>query len=44
MAGAARKLGWSAFPGPAAVNSQAYQNRPGCVYHGFCLAADQVIE
>ena len=36
MAGAARKLGWNAFPGPAAVNSQAYQNRPGCVYHGFC--------
>ena len=36
MAGAARKLGWSVFPGAAAVNSQAYQNRPGCVYHGFC--------
>src|SRR5256712_1448231 len=36
MAAAARKLGWNAFPGPAAVNSQAYQNRPGCVYHGFC--------
>src|SRR5947209_12385809 len=36
MAGAARKLGWSVFPGPAAVNSQAYQNRPGCVYHGSC--------
>jgi gluconate 2-dehydrogenase alpha chain len=36
MAGAARRLGWHAFPGPAAVNSQAYQGRPGCVYHGYC--------
>src|SRR5207245_1440971 len=36
MAGAARKLGWNAFPGPAAVNSQAYQNRPGCGDHGVC--------
>ncbi len=25
MAGAARKLGWHAFPGPAAINSQAYE-------------------
>ncbi len=37
MAAAARKLGWHAFPGPAAINSQPYQNRTGCVYHGFCL-------
>jgi gluconate 2-dehydrogenase alpha chain len=36
MADAARSLGWSPFPGPAAVNSEAYQNRPGCGYHGFC--------
>ena len=36
MADAARALGWSPFPGPAAINSQAYQNRPGCGYHGFC--------
>ena len=36
MAAAARDLGWNPFPGPAAVNSQAYQNRPGCGYHGFC--------
>jgi gluconate 2-dehydrogenase alpha chain len=36
MAGAARKLGWHPFPGPAAVNSQTYQNRAGCSYHGFC--------
>jgi len=36
MAAAARKLGWNAFPGPAAINSRTYQGRPGCVYHGFC--------
>ena len=36
MAGAARSLGWNPFPGPAAVNSQAYDDRPGCGYHGFC--------
>ena len=36
MAEAARKLGWHAFPGPAAVNSRPYQNRASCVYHGYC--------
>ena len=36
MAAAARSLEWHPFPGPAAINSQAYQNRPACVYHGFC--------
>ena len=36
MADAARSLGWNPFPGPAAVNSEAYDNRPGCGYHGFC--------
>jgi gluconate 2-dehydrogenase alpha chain len=36
MADAARTLGWHAFPGPAAVTSKAYQNRPACAYHGFC--------
>jgi gluconate 2-dehydrogenase alpha chain len=36
MAGAARKLGWHPFPGPAAINSQAYDGRPECLYHGFC--------
>src|SRR5262249_13547226 len=36
MAVTARKLGWQPFPGPAAVNSQGYDDRPGCVYHGFC--------
>jgi gluconate 2-dehydrogenase alpha chain len=36
MATAARKLGWHPFPGPAAVNSQTYDDRPACQYHGFC--------
>ena len=36
MANAARGLGWHAFPGPAAINTRSYQNRTGCVYHGFC--------
>lgn len=36
MAGAARKLGWHAFPGPAAINSVRYQDRSACMYHGFC--------
>jgi len=36
MAGAARKLGWHPFPGPAAVTSRAYDGRPACAYHGFC--------
>jgi gluconate 2-dehydrogenase alpha chain len=36
MAVATRKLGWHPFPGPAAINSQGYDDRPGCMYHGFC--------
>jgi gluconate 2-dehydrogenase alpha chain len=36
MAAAARKLGWHPFPGPAAINSQSYDNRSACLYHGFC--------
>jgi gluconate 2-dehydrogenase alpha chain len=36
MAAAARKLGWKPFRAPAAINSQPYQGRPGCAYHGFC--------
>jgi gluconate 2-dehydrogenase alpha chain len=36
MADAARTLGWHPFPGPAAVNSRAYQRRAGCAYHGYC--------
>ncbi len=36
MAASARTLGWHPFPGPAAINSRPYQNRSGCMYHGFC--------
>ena len=36
MADAARTLGWQPFPGPAAINSMAYQGRSGCMYHGHC--------
>ena len=36
MAAAARTLGWHPFPGPAAINSRVYENRSGCMYHGFC--------
>ncbi|MGQ0736983.1 MAG: GMC family oxidoreductase, partial [Acidobacteriota bacterium] len=36
MAGAARQLGWHAFPGPAAINSRSYENRAACAYHGYC--------
>jgi gluconate 2-dehydrogenase alpha chain len=36
MAASARTLGWHPFPGPAAINSQRYQNRSACMYHGFC--------
>jgi len=36
MGRTAGRLGWHPFPGPAAVNSQLYQNRSACLYHGFC--------
>ena len=36
MATASKDLGWHPFPGPVAVNSRPYDNRPGCVYHGHC--------
>ena len=36
MASTARRLDWHPFPGPAAVNSEPYENRAACVYHGFC--------
>jgi gluconate 2-dehydrogenase alpha chain len=36
MAAAARRLGWQPFPGPAAINTELYQNRSACLYHGFC--------
>jgi gluconate 2-dehydrogenase alpha chain len=36
MSAAARSLGWHPFPGPAAINSQTYEGRSGCMYHGYC--------
>jgi gluconate 2-dehydrogenase alpha chain len=36
MSGAARRLRWHPFPGPAAVNSTQYDGRSACLYHGFC--------
>ncbi len=36
MTAAARRLGWNPFPGPAAINSESYDDRPGCQYHGYC--------
>jgi gluconate 2-dehydrogenase alpha chain len=36
MAATARALRWQPFPGPAAINSQRYQNRSACMYHGYC--------
>lgn len=36
MADTARSLGWKPFPGPAAINTEMREGRPGCVYHGFC--------
>src|SRR6202158_3566148 len=36
IAEAARQLGWHPFRPPAAINTQPYQGRPGCAYHGFC--------
>jgi gluconate 2-dehydrogenase alpha chain len=38
MTEAARRLGWHPFHPPAAINTQIRDNRPGCVYHGFCGA------
>jgi gluconate 2-dehydrogenase alpha chain len=36
MGRAAGRLGWHPFPGPAAINSELYQGRSACLYHGFC--------
>jgi gluconate 2-dehydrogenase alpha chain len=36
MAGAAKRLGWHPFPGPAAIRSDVYNGLPGCQYCGFC--------
>jgi len=36
MMDAAKKLGWKSFRPPAAINSETYQGRPGCAFHGYC--------
>ncbi len=36
MSEAARGLGWHPFQGPAAINSEVYDQRPACLYHGYC--------
>lgn len=36
MTEAAKELGWHPYRGPAAINSQTYDGRPGCVFHGYC--------
>jgi gluconate 2-dehydrogenase alpha chain len=36
MMSAGKKIGWHPYRGPAAINSQEYHGRSGCVYHGYC--------
>ena len=36
MAEVGTKTGLHTFAGPAAINSQLYEGRPGCMYHGWC--------
>jgi gluconate 2-dehydrogenase alpha chain len=36
MMDTARQLGWKPFRPPAAINSEEYQGRPGCAFHGYC--------
>ena len=36
MTSAAQKLGWNAHRSPAAINSQPYDGRSMCAYHGYC--------
>jgi gluconate 2-dehydrogenase alpha chain len=36
MMATAKRLGWHPFHPPAAINTQAYHDRPGCAYHGYC--------
>ena len=38
LARAAKKLGYSEFPVPMAINSRAYKGRPKCMYGGACQA------
>jgi gluconate 2-dehydrogenase alpha chain len=36
MQAVARKAGFHPHRSPAAINSQPYEGRPGCAYHGYC--------
>lgn len=36
MTQAALSVGFHPYRGPAAINSQPYQGRPGCAFHGWC--------
>src|SRR5438552_11014969 len=36
MQQAAKQLGWKPFRPPAAIKSEPYRGRPGCVFHGYC--------
>jgi choline dehydrogenase-like flavoprotein len=33
---AAKKMGWTAYPAPVAILSQAHNGRPPCIHCGFC--------
>src|SRR5262247_2752821 len=39
MIAAGKSLGWHTFAAPAAITSRAYEGRPGCAYHGYCIGA-----
>ena len=36
MGSVGRKMGLHTFAGPAAITSQPYEGRSGCMYHGWC--------
>ena len=36
MGGAAKKIDWNPFQGPAAITTELFDGRPPCQYHGFC--------
>jgi gluconate 2-dehydrogenase alpha chain len=44
MSGAAKRLGWHPFPGPAAIRSEGYRGLPSCQYCGFCTFNGCMVE
>lgn len=36
MLASARAIGLHPYRGPAAINSEPYEGRPGCAFHGYC--------